>query len=381
MKFLADENIPYVWDAFASLGEVATVSGRAITPERVHDAELLLVRSITKVNAALLDGSAVRFVATATIGEDHIDKTYLVSRGIAFSSAPGSNAGSVCQYIAAALLLLADRHGLDLSRMKLGIVGVGNVGSRVEGAARALGLTTVLNDPPLERQTGDVRYRPLDEIFDCDIVTLHVPLAKEGPDATWHLADEAFLRRLKPGAILINSSRGAVADGAAVLRALDDGHLRACVLDVWEGEPDIDIALLDRVFIGTPHIAGYSFDGKVNGTRQIYEAACRFLGTTPAWDATCLLPAPECPHVAVDGASAKAVHDAARAVYDIMRDDAAMRQLLAAPAAGRPGLFDRLRKEYPRRREFFNTRVSVVPRNAALEAQLDVLGFSIGRDT
>ncbi len=375
MKILADENIPYVREAFASLGGVSTVSGRAIAPEIVRDIELLLVRSITKVNAALLDGSAVRFVATATIGEDHIDKAYLASRGIFFSSAPGSNADSVCQYIAAVLLLLAGRYGLDLSRLRLGIVGVGNVGSRVDRAACALGLTTVLNDPPLERQTGDVRYRPLDAIFDCDIVTLHVPLTKEGPDATWHLADAAFLRRLKPGAILINSSRGAVADGAAILRALDDGHLRACVLDVWEGEPNIDIALLERVFIGTPHIAGYSFDGKVNGTRQIYEAACRFLGATPAWDATPLLPAPECPYVAVDGSSAKAVHDAVRAVYDITRDDAATRQLLATAEAERPGLFDRLRKEYPRRREFFNTRAMVQPSNPAVEAALAGLGF------
>lgn len=377
MKILADENIPYVCEAFASLGEVTTVSGRAISPELVRGAELLLVRSITKVNAALLDGSSVRFVATATIGEDHIDKAYLASHNIAFASAPGSNAGSVGQYLAAALLLLAERHALDLSRLKLGIVGVGNTGKCVDRAARALGLTTVLNDPPLARQTGDVRYRPLDEILDCDIVTLHVPLTKEGPDATRHLANDAFIRRLKRGAVLINASRGPVADGSAIARALDDGHLLACILDVWEGEPDIDVSLLERVFIGTPHIAGYSFDGKVNGTRQIYEAASRFLGVQPTWDATPLLPAPECPHVTVDGASPNAVRDAVRAVYDITRDDAAMRQLLAAPAEERPKLFDRLRKEYPRRREFFNTRATVRPSNPAVEAALAGLGFVV----
>jgi len=377
MKILADENIPYVREAFASLGEVAAVSGRAISPERVRGTDMLLVRSITKVNAALLDGSAVRFVATATIGEDHVDKAYLASRGIAFASAPGSNAGSVCQYVSAALLRIAERYALDLSRLKLGIVGVGNVGSRVDRAARAMGMTTVLNDPPLARQTGDARYRPLDEIFDCDIVTLHVPLTKEGPDATYHLANDAFFRRLKTGAIFINSSRGAVADGKAILRALDDGRLRACVLDVWEGEPDIDVALLERVFIGTPHIAGYSFDGKVNGTRQIHEAACRFLGVEPGWDATPLLPAPECPRVSVDGASPSAVRDAVRAVYDIMLDDAAMRQLLDAPAGDRPRLFDRLRKEYPRRREFFNTCATVSPSNPAVEAMLAGLGFVV----
>lgn len=377
MKILADENIPYVREAFASLGEVSAISGRAISPERTRDADMLLVRSITKVNAALLDGSAMRFVATATIGEDHIDKTYLASRNIAFSSAPGSNAGSVCQYVSAALLQLAQKLAMNLSRLKLGIVGAGNVGSRVDRAAHALGMTTVLNDPPLARQTGNARYRPLGEIFDCDIVTLHVPLTKEGPDATHHMADDAFFRRLKHGAILVNTSRGAVADGQAVLRALDGGRLRACVLDVWEGEPDIDAALLERVFIGTPHIAGYSFDGKVNGTRQIYEAACKFLGVQPTWDAAPLLPEPECPRVIVDGASPTAVHDAVGTVYDIMRDDAAMRRLLAVSPIERPALFDRLRKEYPRRREFFNTRATIDPPNPAIAATLAGLGFVV----
>ena len=377
MKILADENIPYVRDAFAALGEVSTLSGRAMNADAVRDAELLLVRSITKVNAALLEGSRVRFVATATIGEDHIDKAYLKEKGIAFSSAPGSNADSVRQYVTAALLLLAERYGLDLAQMSLGIVGVGNVGRRVHGNALALGLRCVLNDPPLARATSDPKYRPIEEVLDCDIITLHVPLTKEGPDATRHLADEAFIRRMKPGAILINSSRGAVADGAAIKRALDDGHLRACVLDVWENEPDIDVELLRRVFIGTPHIAGYSFDGKVNGTRMIYEAACRFLGVAADWDPTPLLPAPECPHVDIDGSAPEALRKAVRAVYDITQDDAATRSLLDCAEADRAKRFDQLRKEYPRRREFFNTKARVAPRNADLERCLAGLGFSI----
>ncbi len=377
MLILADENIPYVREAFAPLGEVRTISGRAIMPESLKDATLLLVRSITKVNASLLDGSSVRFVATATIGEDHIDKAYLADRGIAFASAPGSNADSVRQYITGALLVVAERFGLDLARMSLGIVGVGNVGSRVLKNATALGMRCVLNDPPLARATGDARYRPLDEIFDCDILTLHVPLVKEGPDRTYHLADEAFLHRMKPGAILLNSSRGSVADGSAIGRALDGGHLRACVLDVWEREPDIDMALLERVVIGTPHIAGYSFDGKVNGTRMIYEAACRHLGVEPVWNPAPLLPMPECSTLTVDSGVPDALSRAVRAVYDIRRDDAAMRGLLALPETDRPKAFDRLRKEYPRRREFFNTRVRVQPRNAALESQLAGIGFTL----
>jgi len=375
MKIVADENILYVREAFAALGEVATGPGRALDAKAVRDAELLLVRSITKVNRALLEGSAVRFVATATIGEDHIDKAYLAERDIAFASAPGSNANSVGEYVVAALLELEAAFHRPLAGMKLGIVGVGNVGKRVLAKATALGMHCVLNDPPLARETGDPKYRPIEEIYDCDMVTLHVPLTKEGPDATHHLADETFIGHLKPEAVLVNTARGAVAKGPAIRRALDEGRLCACVLDVWEGEPAVDAALLERMFIGTPHIAGYSFDGKVNGTRQVYEAACRFLGRDPGWDATPLLPEPECPECTVRGDAETAVRGAVRAVYDIMRDDARMRQLLRTPKQDRGAFFDRLRKEYPRRREFFNTRVTVHPGNAEVEARLRGLGF------
>ena len=379
MKIVADENIPYVREAFAALGDVVTVPGRSMDPGLVADAELLLVRSITKVDSDLLDGARVRFVATATIGEDHIDKAYLADRGIGFSSAPGCNANSVGQYVTGALLALAEAFSLDLRKMSLGILGVGNVGSRVLAKARALGLTCVLNDPPLARETGDIKYRPIEEAMDCDIVTLHVPLTCEGEDATYHLADAAFLEHLRDGAMLLNTSRGSVADGEALIAALDEGQLSACVLDVWEGEPDIDVELLERVFIGTPHIAGYSFDGKVNGTRQIYEAACRHLGLKAAWDPRPLLPALECPALGVDAREPDALHKAVRAVYDIRRDDAAMRGLLSMMPAERPGAFDRLRKEYPRRREFFNTVATVDPPDEALMAQLCGLGFSKGQ--
>jgi erythronate-4-phosphate dehydrogenase len=183
---------------------------------------------------------------------------------------------------------------------------------------------------------------------------------------------------MKPGGILINSARGPVADGDAVKQALLDGHLKACVLDVWEGEPAIDLELLDKVFIGTPHIAGYSFDGKVNGTRQIYEAACAFFGLEASWDPSLLLPAPACPEVRVDGSAEDAeasLRDAVRNVYDIRSDDKAMRGLFNAPEAERKAFFDQLRKNYPRRREFFNTRAVVNPGNPALEAVLAGVGF------
>ena len=390
MKIVADENIPYVRDAFWGLGDVTALPGRAITREAVRDVDVLLVRSITRVGRELIEGSRVRFVATATIGEDHIDTAWLAEHGVGFASAPGSNAGSVTQYVSAALLALEDRLGLDLRGMKLGVVGVGNVGSRVVRAARALGMEVVLNDPPLERaqklkpqeaqeaqEERSFVFSPLDSVFECDVVTLHVPLTRKGPDRTYHLVDERFFSRLQAGTILINTSRGSVVDGVDLKEALDSGRLAACVLDVWEGEPDIDVSLLERVFIGTPHIAGYSFDGKVNGTRMIYEAACRFLGRAPAWDPTPLLPAPEHPRVEVDGTAQSAVNSTVRAVYDIMKDDAAMRGLISAASGERARLFDRLRKEYPRRREFFNTAAVVRPRNTELEARLSGLGFRI----
>ncbi len=378
-QILADENIPYVREAFAELGEVRTMPGRDMSAADVRHTDLLLVRSITKVNRDLLEGSGIRFVATATIGEDHIDKDYLNEKGIAFSSAPGCNANSVAQYITCALNELAKANRFAFKDMRLGIVGVGNVGSRVYRCAKALGMTCLLNDPPLARKTGDPKYRPIEELYDCNILTLHVPLTKEGPDATAHLVDYGFLQRLKPGVMLINTSRGPVVDGKALQRALDEGHVRAAVLDVWEGEPSVDVELLKRVFIGTPHIAGYSFDGKVNGTRQIYEAACAFLGVPATWDPAPLLPSSPCPHMTVDGNAAimDILHQALVPIYDILGDDAAMRRLIDLPEAEQGAFFDRLRKEYPRRREFHNTRIKVLPENRAVENVLEGVGFSL----
>ncbi|GMV90265.1 MAG: erythronate-4-phosphate dehydrogenase [Candidatus Hydrogenedentota bacterium] len=379
MKIIADENIPYAREAFGLLGDVTTAPGRSMTSDLLRDADLLFVRSITKVNAALLDGTRVQFVGTATIGEDHVDKAYLTERGIGFSSAPGCNANSVGEYIAAALLVLAETRGFKLTDRKLGIIGHGNVGKRVEQKARALGMECVLNDPPLARQTGDAKYRPLDEIFECQIITAHVPLTKAGEDATYHLLNEAFFNRVKTGTIIINTSRGSVADGQALRAALESGKVGACVLDVWEGEPNIDLNLLANLALATPHIAGYSFDGKVNGTRQVYEAACRHLGMTPSWDPAPHLPEPDCPEIEVDGAlpPQRALLNAVSAVYAIREDDRAMRAIIHKSTEQRAAYFDQLRKEYPQRREFHNTRAAVQPENAAIAQTLSGLGFQM----
>ena len=377
MKIIADENIPFAREAFSLLGDVYTVAGRSITRETVADADMLIVRSITKVNAALLEGTPVRFVGTCTIGEDHIDKPWLATQGIGFSSAPGCNANSVGEYIVAALLQLSIRHMCPLKGLSLGIVGVGNVGSKVATKAEALGLRCVLNDPPLAEATGDPKYRPLEEVLACDILTIHVPLEKGGGHPTYHMVDENFLKRMNSAALLINSSRGAVVDCTALERSLENGLPKGCVLDVWENEPNIDPDLLEQVDAGTPHIAGYSYDGKVNGTRQIFEAAAAHFGSKAVWDPTPLLPEPGVPVMTVYPDEPDALVRAVRAVYDIMEDDAGLRSTLSLAAPERGAAFDRLRKGYRQRREFFNTRIELAHPDEALAAQLAGIGFNV----
>lgn len=378
MRILVDENVPYGREAFGTLGEVVTAHGRAVCRDMLADVDALVVRSITKVNADLLDGTPVRFVGTCTIGEDHVDKEWLAANGVAFSSAPGCNANSVGDYITAALLTLEQRLGLDLSSMSLGIVGVGNVGTKVAAKAGALGMTCVLNDPPRQEREGGSVFRPLSDILACDVITFHVPIENTGPHPTYHLCDKRLLAAMKPGVIVLNSSRGAVVDNAALKAALADGSVRAAVLDVWEGEPAPDLDLVAAAAIATPHIAGYSFDGKVNGTRQVYEALCRALGRLPEWDPAPLLPPPDCPELLVDPRRAGAVFEAVNTVYDISADDARMRGILTQEGReAQAAWFDRLRKEYPRRREFFNTRVQMAVHDSEMAGKLGGLGFAV----
>jgi erythronate-4-phosphate dehydrogenase len=377
VNIIADENIPYAHEAFGTLGDVRLVSGRDVTPDLVRDCDLLFIRSVTRTNAALLDGSRVRFVATATIGTDHVDLDYLAGRGTGFASAPGSNATSVAEYIAASLLVLARDSGTSLEGKTLGVVGVGNVGSRVVAKAEAMGMRVLQNDPPVQRETGDPRYLPLDALFEADFITLHVPLTREGQDATLQLADEAFLARMRPGSVLLNTSRGAVVDGNALKAALASGHLGEAVLDVWEGEPDIDMGLLAKVAIGTPHIAGYSFDGKVRATEMIYAAACESLGVEPTWSAADAMPEPDHPRLEIDCAGwpdEDVLRAAVLTVYDIEADNCRLRQFPEGFSA-RPAYFDRLRKEYPKRREFENTVVTANGASEALARKLGGLGF------
>ena len=359
MKIVADRNIPFVRECFSSIGEVEVVAGRGVTAELVGGADVLLVRSVTKVNEELLAGSKVQFVATATIGTDHVDAGYLAKRGIGFTSAPGSNANSVAEYIVAALLEVAHKDDMTLAGKSIGVVGVGNVGSRVAKKCAALGMEVLLNDPPLRALTADAKYLPIEELYGCDFLTLHTPLRFEGMDKTYHLVDAGFFESLKEGCVFLNTSRGAVAETAAIKGAVESGKVRAVVLDVWENEPEIDVGLLGMIDIGTPHIAGYSYDGKVAGMIMIYEAVCEYFGLEKRFTVDSFLPEAAVPELRVEAGAdeQEAVRRAVEKIYDIKADDARMREILECEAQQRGRFFSDLRKNYPVRREFQNTKV------------------------
>jgi len=381
MLIIADNNIPYAAEAFARFGEVRLVNGRSLTAEAVKDAEILLVRSTVKVDEKLLGAAKPRFVGTATIGTDHVDLDYLAKRGIAFASAPGSNAESVGEYWSAALLLLARRLGLELAGRTVGVVGVGNVGRRVVRRAKALGMNVVKCDPPLARSTRSHEYRPIEELLaKSDIVTLHVPIEKGGTDPTWHMADEGFFARMKPGAVFFNLARGPVNDSKALAAAIDSKKLAATIIDTWENEPVADPRLVARADIATPHIAGHSFDGKVNGTQLLYAAVCKLLGEKETWKPADSLPPPAVPRLTVeaDGRSVEDVcSEAVGALYDITADDARFRATMHHPEAERGRLFNDLRVNYPPRRAFGYTAVILKGGSERHKQALSGLGFRV----
>jgi len=370
--------MPFAREAFSLLGETATQDGRTITAADLRDINLLAIRSTTRVDAALLEGSPVQFVGTATIGTDHMDIAYLEKQGITWCYAPGCNANSVSEYVTSALLCLACRDGFPLAGRTLGIIGVGNVGSRVAEKARALGLRVLLNDPPRQRAWKAPSPHPfvtLDTLMaESDIITLHVPLTRDGPDATWHMADARFFSRIRRGTLLINAARGAVLDSDAWLHAVRAGILSHTVLDTWEGEPEIRPDVLACADLGTPHIAGHSFEGKAEGTAMVYRAACAFLGIPANWDYETLLPPPPVPCVPVHAAGLtdeQALWAAVQPVYDLQTDDTALR------AGTGKKHFDTLRKNYPVRREFRYTRIPLTGASPALTAKFRGLGFQV----
>lgn len=339
MKVVIDNKIPYIENAIAEIAdEVVYLSGSEFTAEAIRDADALIIRTRTRCNRRLLEGSSVRFIATATIGFDHIDTEYCKEAGIVWTNCPGCNAGSVAQYMYSTLLLLQKQRGLVLNRACMGIVGVGHVGSLVKQVAESLGMKVVCCDPP-RADRGESGFLPLQELVGaCDVITFHTPLIREGKYSTFHMADEAFFSSLKPGVIIINTSRGEVIETKALLDALDNGIVGDAVIDVWEHEPDIDINLLTRVFLGTPHIAGYSADGKANATRMSLEALCRFFNITDK--KFTITP----PTLSIDIDLNDPV-GARLQMYNPQKDSDALKKS--------PELFEAFRSNYPLRREFY----------------------------
>ncbi|HHU00412.1 MAG: 4-phosphoerythronate dehydrogenase [Bacteroidota bacterium] len=347
MKVVVDDKIPALKGVLDPYADVLYKEGKAISKEDLVDADALIVRTRTLCNKDLLEGTSVRMVATATIGTDHMDLAWLEQKGIHWCNAPGCNSGSVKQYIASVLAhLILD--GTVPSETTLGIVGVGMVGSKIESLAKALGFKVLLNDPPRARREGADKFCSLDYLLsNSDIITFHTPLIRQGEDATFHLMDESKLALLKKGAVVINSSRGEVCETRAMLKGLDNGQISRLVLDVWENEPNIDSKLHNKVWIGTPHIAGYSVDGKSNGSTMTIHAIAREFGLPlQDWQPTSL-PVPDYPFIHLDNNSEPAYLTAAKAIlrtYDILEDDKRLRE--------DPEDFEKQRGSYPVRREF-----------------------------
>jgi erythronate-4-phosphate dehydrogenase len=358
LTILADENIPAVEHYLGALGRVQRVNGRTLDRAQLQGVDILLVRSVTRVDESLLAGCPVRFVGTATSGFDHIDREYLDAHGIAFAYAPGSNANSVVEYVLAAIAAVGDKLEQLLAGGIVGIVGCGFIGKAVAARLAALGIRYCIYDPWLDQDSIN-HATDLDTVLDCDVVTLHPQLTGQQPWPSYHLLGIAQLQRLRPDALLINASRGSVLDNAALLAQLEGGRGTRTVLDVWEGEPAISPALLQRVTLGTAHIAGYSLDGKLLATRMLSEALTARMQLPPLPMES---PAGEITALSVPDtlSAAGLVRYLVQSRYDIHRDDALLRQavLEEQPAAGAGMRFDLLRRSYRERRELAGSRVS-----------------------
>ena len=338
MKVIVDNKIPFIKEAIEKIGdEVVYAPGKDFTPSLVKDADALIIRTRTHCNRGLLEGSKVKFIATATIGFDHIDTEYCREAGITWTNAPGCNSASVAQYLHSSLILLQESKGINLSEATIGIIGVGNVGSKVVKVAQELGMRVLLNDLPREDKEGKQNFSSLQTLAkECNVLTFHVPLYKEGKYRTYHLADAAFFQSLKQKPVIINTSRGEVIETDALLNALETKLISDAIIDVWENEPAINLTLLKKVFLGTPHIAGYSADGKANATRMSLDALCRYFNIQA--DYQIIPPAPSQPQI-----TAETLSDAYLQIYDPRQDSNALKT--------HPELFEKLRGDYPLRRE------------------------------
>jgi len=375
MKCICASSVTLGREAFSSFSEVELVPETEITPDRLKGMDALITRSKTRLDAELLAGTGVRFAGTCTAGTDHVREEELRELGIVAASAPGCNANAVSEYVLAALLEASRKTGFQFSGKTMGVVGVGQVGSRVAAKAEALGFRVLLNDPPREHAGESGPFVSLSRLLsESDVVTLHVPLVEQDPFPTRRLITEAELAQMKAGALLLNACRGEVLNAEAAVAARRAGRLSWLVLDVWEPEPDFPEPLLSGVDLATPHIAGHSVEGKVNGTRQIRDQLVASAGlNVEPWDAEALLPPPVHPEIKLPatGCLESRLGEVVRACYDITLDDWALRVADVEPGKR----FTTLRRNYRDRREFSATRVTDVPES--MTGMLSALGFTI----
>jgi erythronate-4-phosphate dehydrogenase len=373
LKIIADEKIPFLKGVLESYADVLYLPGNRIDRSAVSDADALLIRTRTKCVESLLKGTKVKFVGTATIGFDHIDIAYCNKNNITWTNAPGCNSSSVQQYIASALLKLECDHHFLLNQKTIGIIGVGNVGSKIQKLAKALGMNVLLNDPPRERSEGASGFVEIGTLLqEADIISLHVPLNIVGEDQTYHLFSDENFRKVRNGAWLINSSRGEVAETSALRKALKTGRLAGAILDVWENEPDIDPELMSVAYIATPHIAGYSTDGKANGTAMVVNSLCRYFGL-PLYDwYPDKVPEPGSPYKIINCSNksdSDIIREAVAHTYDISEDDNNLRRS--------PSYFEKQRGSYRLRREFPAFTVKLIDGTEKVRETLSELAFRI----
>lgn len=377
MKILADQQIPFAAQAFKQFGEVELVHGRSICNQRLQDVDILLVRSITQVNSELLYNTPVQFVGTATSGFDHIDQDYLQNQAIAYAYAPGSNAHSVAEYVLSALFVLYEQDISQSLESRVAIIGYGHVGSTVAHFLQALGIDCLLNDPLLEESEQTQQFVSLDDALQADIISLHVPLTKQGPYKTEYLIDRPELEMLGNDTVLINTARGGVVNETALLEAIQKKSLKT-VIDVWQYEPAINHQLLELADIATAHIAGYSMDGKLRATEMLYRCACNVFDQEMDWDCTQMLsPAKDTLDLTetVDHPLA-AVKLLVHGCYDVRQDDCLLKKSLQLPGSDRAEYFDNLRRQYRPRYEFNHTHYQWPDDNVTTDKVLQNLGFA-----
>jgi len=376
LKIIVDENIVFAKEAFSKFGDVHLFPGRKLNNQILKDADILIVRSITKVDEELLKNTRIKFVGTATTGNDHVDQEYLKKKNIFFADAKGCNADSVGEYVITALMKIASEKNITLKNKTFSVIGVGNIGSRVVKFAETLGMHILKNDPPLERAEKGNDFVSLDDALQADIISFHVPLTIDGRDKTYHLLNSQNLKRLKDNSILINTSRGEVIYNKA-LREITYSKKLKLILDVWEHEPEISKELLKNSEIGTAHIAGYSYEGKLNGTRMIFNALCKFLGEEKNWNP--VLPSIENTVqrlTSIDGIENNLYH-LFKSFYNIDDDDSGLRKILKMDSITSANHFDKLRKEYKVRREFSNYTVLLTQKEAELKRILENFRFEV----